>query len=106
MNRVVAQCIAILILLPTCAAQRLHPCKFSGTSGVGHIEGITVQRFAVIEKGGKNRSYGLDSRWQRTAAWNRLLTLSNPRPQQRYRLTAFCMGTGLGREQLQSSLTE
>jgi hypothetical protein len=50
---VVAQCVAILSLLPICAAQRLHPCKFSGTSGVGHIEGITVQRLAVIEKSGK-----------------------------------------------------
>jgi hypothetical protein len=53
MSRVVAQCIAILSLLPICAAQRLHPCEFSGTSGVGHIEGITVQRLAVIEKNGK-----------------------------------------------------
>ena len=53
MSRVVAQCIAILSLLPTCAAQGLHPCKFSGTSGVGHIEGITVQRLAVIQKSGK-----------------------------------------------------
>jgi hypothetical protein len=50
---VVAQCIAILSLLPICAAQRLHQCKFNGTSGVGHIEGITVQRFAVIEKSEK-----------------------------------------------------
>jgi hypothetical protein len=53
MSRVVAQCVVILSLLPTCAAQRLHPCTFSGTSGVGHIEGITVQRLAVIEKSGK-----------------------------------------------------
>lgn len=50
MTRIVAQCIALLGLLPTCAAQRLHPCKFSSASGVGHIEGITVQRLAVIEK--------------------------------------------------------
>ena len=53
MSRVVCLCISILSLLPTCAAQELHPCKFGGTSGVGHIEGITVQRLAVIEKGGK-----------------------------------------------------
>ena len=53
MSRVVAQCIAILSLLPPCAAQRLHPCKFSGTSGVGHVEGITVQRLTVMEKNGK-----------------------------------------------------
>jgi hypothetical protein len=52
MSRVVALCISILSLLPTCAAQKLHPCKFSGTSGVGHVEGITVQRLAVIEKSG------------------------------------------------------
>jgi len=52
MSRVVVQCIAILSLLPTCAAQKLHPCKFNGTSGVGHVEGITVQRLAVIEKSG------------------------------------------------------
>jgi len=49
MSRVVAQCIAILSLLPTCAAQRLHPCKFSGTSEVGHTQGIDIQRVAVIE---------------------------------------------------------
>jgi hypothetical protein len=53
MSRVVSLCISILSLLPTCAAQKLHPCKFGGTSGVGHIEGITVQRLAVIEKSGK-----------------------------------------------------
>jgi hypothetical protein len=53
MSRVVAHCVAILSLLATCAAQRPHSCKFSGTSGVGHIEGITVQRLAVIEKSGK-----------------------------------------------------
>jgi hypothetical protein len=53
MSRVVALCISILSLLSTCAAQKLHPCKFGGTSGVGHIEGITVQRLAVIEKSGK-----------------------------------------------------
>jgi hypothetical protein len=53
MSRVVAQCIAILSLFPICAAQRVHPCKFSGTTGVGHIESITVQRLAVIEKNGE-----------------------------------------------------
>ena len=53
MSRLVTNCIAILSLIPTCAAQKLHPCKFSGTLGVGHIEGITVQRLAVIEKSGK-----------------------------------------------------
>jgi len=53
MSRVVAQCIAILSLLPTCSAQGLHPCQSSGTSGVGHIKGITIQRLAVIEKSGR-----------------------------------------------------
>jgi len=52
-SRVVAQCIVLLSLLPTCAAQGLHSCKFSGTSSVGHLEGVTVQRIAVIEKSGK-----------------------------------------------------
>jgi len=49
MSRAVALCIAILSLLSTCAAQRLHPCKFSGTSEVGHTQGIGIQRVAVIE---------------------------------------------------------
>ena len=49
MSRVVAQCIAILSLLPSCAAERLHPCKFSGMSDVGHTQGIDIQRVAVIE---------------------------------------------------------
>lgn len=53
MSRVVAQCIAILSLLSPCTAQRLHPCKFSGTSAVSHLEGITVERLAVIEKNGR-----------------------------------------------------
>jgi hypothetical protein len=52
MSRVVPQCITILLLLATCAAQR-HQCNFSGTSDVGHFEGISVQRLAVIEKSGK-----------------------------------------------------
>jgi hypothetical protein len=51
MSNVVVQCIAILTLLANCAAQK-HPCRFSGTSDVGHVEGITVQRLAVIEKSG------------------------------------------------------
>ena len=53
MSRVVIQCIAILSLFATCAAQRLHPCRFSEPSEVDHVEGITVQRLAVIEKSGR-----------------------------------------------------
>jgi hypothetical protein len=49
---VVAQCVAILSLFGTCAAQK-HPCRFSGTSDVGHVEGITIQRLTVVEKSGK-----------------------------------------------------
>lgn len=49
MSRVFALSIAILSLLATCTAQRLHPCRFSGTSEVGHTQGIDVQRVAVIE---------------------------------------------------------
>ena len=53
MRHVFVQCIAVLSLFGTCAAQRLHPCRFSGTSNVGHVEGITVQRLTVMEKSGK-----------------------------------------------------
>ena len=53
MRRVVMHSIVILVLLSTCTAQRLHPCSYSGTSDVGHVEGITVERLAVIEKTGK-----------------------------------------------------
>jgi hypothetical protein len=51
----VAQCIAILSLLAAspAQAQRLHPCRFSRTFDVGHVEGITVQRLTVMEKSGK-----------------------------------------------------
>src|ERR1700687_1668149 len=49
MCRVVPLSTAILSLLATCAAQSLHPCKFSGTSEVGHTQGIEVRRVAVIE---------------------------------------------------------
>src|ERR1700676_4123536 len=49
MCRVVTLSIAILSLLATCAAQSLHPCRFSGTSEVGHAQGIEVRRVAVIE---------------------------------------------------------
>lgn len=50
MSRVVVHCIVVLSLFGTCAAQQLHRCKFSGTSDIGHVKGITVQRLAVIEK--------------------------------------------------------
>jgi hypothetical protein len=53
MSRVVMQCIAILSLLVACAAQKLHPCSFSDTPEVAHLESITVQRLTVIEKNGK-----------------------------------------------------
>jgi hypothetical protein len=53
MSRVVVHCIVILSLFGTCAAQRLHPCRFSSASNVGHVEGITVQRLTVMEKIGK-----------------------------------------------------
>ena len=53
MNRVVVHCMATFSLFGACAAQQLHPCRFSGTSDVGHVEGITVQRLTVIEKSGK-----------------------------------------------------
>jgi hypothetical protein len=52
MSRVVTQCITILVLFATCYAQRLHPCRYSGTSNVGHVEGINVQRLDIIEKSG------------------------------------------------------
>jgi hypothetical protein len=53
MSRVVVHCIVILSLFGICAAQKLHPCRFSSTSNVGHVEGITVQRPTVMEKTGK-----------------------------------------------------
>src|ERR1700722_463714 len=49
MSRIITLSFAILSLLPTCTAQKLHPCRFSATSQVGHIQGIGVQRVAVIE---------------------------------------------------------
>jgi hypothetical protein len=52
MSRAVVHCIVIFNLFGTCAAQK-HPCRFSSTSDVGHVEGITVQRLAVLEKTGK-----------------------------------------------------
>lgn len=50
MSRVVMHCIVILSLFGICAAQNLHPCSFSSTSDVGHVEGITVQQLTVIER--------------------------------------------------------
>lgn len=49
----IAHCIAILSLLAASPAQKLHPCRFSGTTDVSHVQGITVQRLIVIEKSGK-----------------------------------------------------
>ena len=42
-----------LSLLAASPAQRLHQCRFSGTTDVSHVQGITVQRLTVIEKSGK-----------------------------------------------------
>jgi len=53
MSRVFVLCIVVLSLFGACAAQKLHPCKFSGASAVRHVEGITIQRLTVIEKSGK-----------------------------------------------------
>ena len=53
MNYALVRCIAIFILATTCAAQKIHPCKFSDTSYIGHAEGVTVQRLSVIEKSEK-----------------------------------------------------
>lgn len=52
-SRVFVHCAAVLSLIGACAAQKLHPCRFSGTDDVGHVEGITVRRLTVIEKNGK-----------------------------------------------------
>jgi hypothetical protein len=52
MSRVVVHCIVILSLFGTCAAQK-HPCRFGSTSDVGHVKGVTVQQFPVIEKSRK-----------------------------------------------------
>lgn len=49
MCRVVRVSIAILSLLAGCAAQSFHRCRFSGTSEVGHTQGIEVRRVAVME---------------------------------------------------------
>jgi hypothetical protein len=51
MSRLFVHCIAVVSLFSACAAQK-HPCRFSGTSDVGHAEGITMQRLTVFEKGG------------------------------------------------------
>jgi hypothetical protein len=53
MSRVVVHCIVVLSLLAVCAGQELHPCRFSGTSEIGHVEGVTVERLTVIEKSGR-----------------------------------------------------
>jgi hypothetical protein len=49
MHRIITLSFAVLSMLPTCASQKVHPCKFSATSHVGHIQGIDVQTVAVIE---------------------------------------------------------
>ncbi|MGD1082491.1 MAG: hypothetical protein ABR881_29595 [Candidatus Sulfotelmatobacter sp.] len=49
MRRVIPFCFVILSLLATSTAQKLHVCRFSGASGVGHTQGIDIQRVAVIE---------------------------------------------------------
>jgi hypothetical protein len=49
MTRVVVYCTVFLGLFGTCAAQKLHPCRFSNTADIGHFDGVTVQRLAVIE---------------------------------------------------------
>ena len=51
MSRLLVLCIVILSLLATCTAQKLHVCRFSGASEVGHTQGISIQRVAVIEPG-------------------------------------------------------
>jgi len=52
-SRMITLCIVILSLIATCTAQRLHACRFSGTSEVGHTQGVDVQRVAVIEPNGE-----------------------------------------------------
>jgi len=49
MSRMITLCIVILNLLATCSAQKLHVCRFSGTSEVGHTQGVSIQRVTVIE---------------------------------------------------------
>ena len=80
---------------PDLCRSETHPCKFSGTSGVGHVEGITVQRLAVIVKSGTVGATIFIPDGNEPLP-DRLLTLGNPRPQQRYRLATLRMGTGSG----------
>ena len=49
MSRTITLCIVIFSLFATCTAQKLHVCRFSGTSEVGHTQGIDIKRLAVIE---------------------------------------------------------
>jgi hypothetical protein len=49
MSRFITVSVVILGLLAPCAAQKLHPCRFGGTSEVSHTQGIDVRRVAVIE---------------------------------------------------------
>jgi len=49
MSRFITVSVVILRLLAPCAAQKLHPCRFSGTSEVSHTHGIDGRRVAVIE---------------------------------------------------------
>ena len=49
MSRAIPFCFVILSLLATSTAQKLHVCRFSGASEVGHTQGIDIQRVAVIE---------------------------------------------------------
>lgn len=49
LGRMITVCIAILGLLATCAAQKLHVCRFGGSSEAVYAEGISIRRVAVIE---------------------------------------------------------
>src|SRR5579863_2370430 len=53
MTRVSAVALTILTLSPFCVAQRLHQCTFSGTSFLGHADGISTRRVTLIEKAAK-----------------------------------------------------
>jgi hypothetical protein len=49
MSRVVTQGIAILGLLPTCVAQRLHACSFSGRSGALAVDSSVTPPLIVSQ---------------------------------------------------------
>ncbi len=94
MNRLVVHCMA-----------QLHPCRFSGTSDVGHVEGITVQRLTVMEKSGNVGATVF------IPDGNELLpsiVFSHSAIHGPITMPTYCVlhGHWLGPEQLQSSLTE